>query len=141
MASENLDLVRSIFADWERGDYAGTRWAHPEIEFVFADGPDPGSWIGAERMAQVRHEYLSLWAEYRVEADEFRELDGDRVLVLGRPGGRSKTSGLDIGQMRAQGASLFHVIDGKVTKLMLYMDAERALADLDLAPQGGCPDS
>jgi hypothetical protein len=43
--------------------------------------------------------------------------------------------------MRAQGASLFYVIDGKVTKLMLYMDAERALAELGFAPQGGPPDS
>src|SRR5450755_1920365 len=42
--SANLDLVRSIFADWERGDYRSGEWAHPEIEVVFADGPSPGRW-------------------------------------------------------------------------------------------------
>jgi ketosteroid isomerase-like protein len=136
MPSANVDLVRSIRAAWERGDYSSTEWAHPKIEFVLADGPSPGSRTGMGAMAERWRDFLTAWQDFHAEADEYRELDGDRVLVLGHAGGRGKTSGLDIGEMRTRAASLFHVRNGKVTRLVLYIDGDRCLADLGLAPEG-----
>jgi ketosteroid isomerase-like protein len=136
VASSNLDLVRSIYADWERGDFSSAEWAHPEIEYVIADGPAPGSWKGVAGMAKAMRDFFSAWEEWRGEADEYRELDGQRVLVLVRYSGRGKLSGLEVGQIRAEGASLFHCRDGTVTRFVAYLDRERALADLGLASIG-----
>jgi ketosteroid isomerase-like protein len=135
-SSANLDLVRSIYADWQHGDFSSVGWADPAIEFVYADGPVPGSWIGLTGMADANREWLSTWGEFRAEADEYRELDDQRVLVLDHRSGRGKTSGLEIGQMRTKGAVLFHIRDGRVVRVAIYLDRDRALADLGLAPEG-----
>jgi ketosteroid isomerase-like protein len=131
-ASSNLDLVRSIYADWERGDYRSAEWAHPEIEYVIADGPAPGSWIGLTGMAEAWRGVLGAWEDYRIRADEFRDLNGERVLVLNFASGRGKTSGLHVGQMREKQASVFHLRGGTVIRLVQYWDSQRALADLGL---------
>jgi ketosteroid isomerase-like protein len=128
-------LVRSIYADWERGDFRSVEWAHPEIEFFIADGPSPGSWTGLAGMAEGYSGVLSGWNEVRVKADEYRALDDERVLVLDHRTGRGRASGLELGQMRSTAATLFQARDGKVIKLVLYWDRDRAFADLGLAPE------
>jgi hypothetical protein len=63
MASANVDLVRSILADWERGDFGSAGWAHPQIEFVMADRPQPGTWTGLDGMADAMRETLNAWED------------------------------------------------------------------------------
>jgi ketosteroid isomerase-like protein len=141
MASANLDLVRSIYAGWERGDFSSAEWAHRDVECMFVGGPDPGSWTGLTGMAEGMRSWISAWEEFRVEPKEYRELDEDRVLVLVQLSGHGKTSGLEIGRTRAGQANLFHVRRGKVSRVVIYLDYERALADLGLAPDAGAADS
>ena len=131
--SENLDLVRSLYADWERGDWSSGQWAHPEIEFVITGGPSPGSWTGVAAMAEAWRDFLGAWEGYCVSAGEYRELDEGRVLVLDRQGGRGKASGVQLEDMQAKKAALFHIREGKVTRAVYYWDRDRALADLGLA--------
>jgi hypothetical protein len=39
--------------------------------------------------------------------------------------------------MRANGANLFHISGGKVTRLVIYWHREQALADLGLSSEAG----
>ena len=106
MASANLDLVRSIYAAWDRGDYSSADWAHPDIEFVIADGPDPGSWTGRAGLVEGTRVILHAWEGWRTEVEEYREVDDECVLVLLRFSGRGKTSGLEVGQVAGEGANV-----------------------------------
>jgi SnoaL-like domain len=134
--SENLDLVRSIYARWERGDFSSRDWADPEIDIVIADGPAPGSWHGYAEMAGGWREFFGAWEDWRVYVQEYRELDGGRVLALEERSARAKRSGLRIGKMAGEtpsrGASVFHIHTGKVTRFITYFKRDRALADLGL---------
>ena len=64
--------------------------------------PVPRQLEGLTGLAEGVRANLEAFEELRAEADEYRELDGDRVLVLSHYRGRGKASGLELGQMRAQ---------------------------------------
>jgi hypothetical protein len=78
---------------------------------------------------------MAGWKDFRIEADEYRVLDGERVLVLTRTTAHGRAAGLVVGQMRAKGAVLYQLRAGQVIRLVYYWDRERALADLGLAPE------
>jgi ketosteroid isomerase-like protein len=134
--SANVEVVRSIYAAWGRGDFSRAEWAHPEIEYVLPDGPEPGSWMGITQMAQAFRDQLRAWEDYRVEASDFRELDDQRVLALVHFRASGKTSSVEVDQ---EGAEIFHLREGKVTRLVAYWGRDRALADLGLASEATSP--
>src|SRR5436305_2440737 len=127
--SENLDLVRSIYADWARGDVRSVEWADPEFEFVIADGPDPGSGRGLDGMAKAALGWVGAFDGYRAAAEHLREAHPGCVLALVRGSGRPRGG---TQQAEDHGAGVFEIRAGKVTRLALYTDCNRALADLGL---------
>ena len=134
MPSANLDLVRSIFAAHGRGDFGDASWAHPEVRYVYVDGPSPATYTGLAGMAEGWRDFLSSWDDVRNMADEFRDVAQDRVLVLGHATGRGKKSGIELSDLSTRWANVFHLVDGRVTRVDCYFDADRALADLGLTP-------
>ncbi|HEY2181309.1 MAG TPA: nuclear transport factor 2 family protein [Solirubrobacteraceae bacterium] len=121
--------MRSIYANWERGDFTRGDWADPEIEFVFVGGPTPGRSTGVAAMAQAWRTFLECWSQYRAEPEAFRDLDDGRILVLIRGVARGKASGVDVD---LRNANVFDISGAKVTRLVLYTDCQQALADLGL---------
>jgi len=130
MSSANLDLVRSIYADWERGEWGSAEWAHPDIEFAFVGGPEPSRWRGLAGMAQGWREWLRAWEDFRAEPEEYLVIDSERILVLVHNSGRGRSSGLELEQRSV--ANPFELRDGKVTRVVVYLDRDLAFTDLGL---------
>jgi ketosteroid isomerase-like protein len=135
MTSANVDFVRSIYAIWEREDWTSAEWADPNIEYVIADGPSPGSWTGAAALGIGIRDWFTAFEGFSIRPEEFRALDDERVLVLTRIGGRGKRSGIELEEISSGGAHVFTVRSGSVTRLVRYFDRERAFADLGLTLQ------
>lgn len=121
--SEKVDLVRSIYVAWERGDFSAVAWADDDIEFAFVDGPDPGRWTGIEQMRKAWTRLLSDFVAFRTEATRYERLADGRIVALTRFVGRARGSGLDLSLMSTEQAAIFDVRDGKVTQPELYWDA------------------
>ncbi|HME03534.1 MAG TPA: nuclear transport factor 2 family protein [Solirubrobacteraceae bacterium] len=130
MSQQNVDLVRSLLAEWDRGDFRSREWAAPGVEFVLADGPEPGRWHGVAGLAAYWRDFLRHWQGFHVSADSVRELDDGRVLAFLRLSGRATASGVAVQQ---PATAVFRLDDGKVTELLYFNDREGGLNDLGLA--------
>ena len=127
MSRETVELVRSICEPWVRGHFDSVDWAHPDIEYVVADGPTPGHWTGLAGLAEGWRDFVSAWDHYSAEATDYLEIDEEHILVSLQGTGRGRTSGVDLSQMQSRGANLFQIRDGKVIRLVTYLDLAHAL--------------
>jgi hypothetical protein len=107
--------------------------ASANLDLVRPESVDGAVLKGLASTAQGWRDWLSAWDDYHAEADEYRALDDERVLVLGRMSGRGRMSGAT---GETETANLFHIRDGRVTRLVLYASRERAFANLGLSPEG-----
>jgi len=140
--SANLDLVRSMYTAFERGDFTNADWADPEVEYVIAEGPEPRTFRGLAGLAEAMRNLFGDFEDVGAEAEDYRELDACHVLVLGRGFGRGTRSGVYASPdspFSYKFAEVFEVHGGKVTRIVVYYDRDRALADLGLAPEGETP--
>jgi hypothetical protein len=64
--------------------------------------------MGRTGMAEGMRDFPSAWKDFRVNADQYLELDDERVLMLTNYTGRGKKSGLDLGRVHKKAALLFH---------------------------------
>jgi ketosteroid isomerase-like protein len=123
MASSDVEIVRSAFDAFARGDLEGAL-AYCDAEIVVSDPGRTGTTFrGPAGVRRFWEEWLENWQEYRVEPQEFSEAGGE-ILVHTAQSGRGKLSGIEVEQDLFQ---VFRVRDGKIVEYRIYADRDAAL--------------
>jgi uncharacterized protein len=124
----NADVVRSLYARWERGENPDDLY-DAEVEWSM---PHPGGQVkGPDQVVAFLRSFMGAWEEHVMELEEVRELDDDRVLVFFTERGRGRSSGVET---VAHPAAVWTLRDGKVTRFEAYGDRADALRVAGLEP-------
>jgi ketosteroid isomerase-like protein len=96
VSAENVELVREGLALFNRGDFDGSlETLTPEPAFVWDTRtavPDGGVYHGVDEVRAYWESIAERWDDFRIEPEEFVDVDADTVLMLGRLIGRGTES-------------------------------------------------
>jgi ketosteroid isomerase-like protein len=132
MSQENVEIVKRAIDAFNRHDveaYADLVTSDFEVFPAMMGVLEGASYGGREGVETYLGEVRDTWEEYRVVADELRDL-GDRVLMLGWMQGRGRGSGV---QVDAPVALVADFRDGKLSRSTAYLDHGEALRAAGLA--------
>ena len=127
MSEENVEVVKGIYAEWEKGNFqAALPVLDREITFEVWM-PDSNEIVvrhGLEDLDDFMRDWFGQWKEYRVTGDEFRAVGTDHVFVGGRQSGTGRTSGAEV---ESPGFAVWTFRAGKVVRLLAHYDRNSAL--------------
>lgn len=125
MSQENIEIVRSIYEAFNRGDWdAIFRDMHPDIELTTPEQlPNAGTYRGREECQVFLQDGLAAFEASIIEPEEFFE-SGDRVVAVYKTRVRPKGSGAEIENRNGQ---LWTIHDGKVRSVRFFPNPEDAL--------------
>ena len=136
MSQENVEIARQLMAAWSRRDLDGAiELLHEDIEWhpaLTAGGLEGVVYRGLGGIRRWFGELDDVWAELRIELEEFREVGEDRILQLGHFHAVGKESGVPIDQPQA---ILLAMEDGRVIAGWGFASHEEALETAGLSEQ------
>ncbi len=121
MSQENVELVRSWFERWNRGERGLERELHPDVEIFSRIQPTP--YRGVEGFRQWTREIDEQFQEWCLVVDDWRD-EGDIVAALGHVRMRGHGSGIEFDQPLGW---VIEISEGKLHGLQIFLDPAEAL--------------
>ncbi|MEO7197481.1 MAG: nuclear transport factor 2 family protein [Solirubrobacterales bacterium] len=125
MSQENVEVVRRVYVEWERGNFwtpdffdpkVHVRWASP----IFARQAETR---GIDALTEAMQGMLEAYEDVTASAERIIET-ADKVVAAEVWRGRGKASGIELDSLRA---SVWTISGGKATDVVFYVDRSEAL--------------
>ena len=132
MSQENMELVRSLYAAYNEGDWEAARDVyHPEVIWdlsTYEGWPDTTEISGPDAVIDWLRDWASIYSNYYSRIDQIFD-SGDQVVVLARQGGRERDSTELVEMTWTQ---IISFSDGKIVRVQNYSDSAKALEAAEL---------
>jgi ketosteroid isomerase-like protein len=129
MSEENLEIVRSSYEAFDRGDIdAVLANADPALVTYRAD-PEAAIWHGPDGFLQAMADWTEGFDQFNARAEEFRDA-GDRVIVRVHQRALGQSSGAPV---EADFWFVHSLSRGKVTRVDIFASKGPALAAAGLS--------
>jgi ketosteroid isomerase-like protein len=132
MSQENVEfLVHYLQRGTEGGVDAVAEFWDPDITWRPAEGAidDVGEMHGPEAVRRYVEDWLDMFDDLTVVAEELVDAGDDRVVAVQRMSGRAKVSGIET---EIRFSVVYTLRDGKILQGREYMDKEQALEAVGL---------
>jgi len=127
MSRENVEIVRGIYTEWERGNLqAGRILYDAEIyeSFNYGDPTRHFAGRGADDIQRFMRDFLADWRDYRLFGEEFSTPDEDHVLVRGHHTAVGRQSRAPV---RDPAFTLWTFRDGRIVEFRIGRDPQPLL--------------
>ena len=133
MSQENVEVVRSLYSEWEKGRFWSVDLYAPDVEWRWSSAAKAvrggaASYKGLEEIGAAMREWVREWGWWSISAEEFVDA-GDRVVVMTTLHARLKDGR---GEVHEQGADVITLRDGKVVRMEVFDTPEEALEAVGL---------
>lgn len=128
MSKENVEIVRRLFAAFDRGDIDTLLRLCDEDIVITQPVEVPGispQQRGHQGVLEAFEIWPEQWDDFRVEVLGLNAAPNDKVMVDIRTLGRGKQSGVEVAM---EFSFVFSVGGGKITEWQLFLRQDQALA-------------
>jgi ketosteroid isomerase-like protein len=124
---ENAEVVRALIEAFGRDAPRALALLDPYVTLDLSRGPslDTEPAYGRNGVAEAMRRYLGAFEDYSFEAERLTDLGSGAVLAVVTETGRGKSSGAPV---QRSYATLYNVLDGKVTRITQFPSESEALA-------------